>query len=152
MIKFSSKANNMQKAQTWRNLLADIIRDRKEKQRLIDVLGVTSITLTRWVNGESDPRPQNLRRLISVLPQSYEQLEGSLKEESPFSGEETALEPTEPTKEISSKFYAQVLQTRASTSEHLLSPDFAASIAAARSRMSGYGHLGYTLYASFGAI
>lgn len=109
----------MHEARTWRDLLANIIRDGKEKQRLIDELGITSITLTRWVNGESDPRPQNLRRLISMLPQYREQLRGLLKEESDFSEEETALEPMLPTKEITSAFYTQVLQNRASTCENL---------------------------------
>jgi hypothetical protein len=113
---FSGKVNTMHDAQTWRQLVADIIRDRKEKQRLINELGITSITLTRWVNGESDPRPKNLRRLISVLAQ-YQA--GLLKEESSFSEKETALEPIELTKEIPSEFYAQILQMRASTSENV---------------------------------
>lgn len=108
----------MHEARTWRDLLADIIRDGKEKQRLIDELGITSITLTRWVSGESEPRPQNLRRLISVLPQHREQLRDLLKEESAFN-EGVALEASDSAKEIPSEFYAQVLQTRASTSENL---------------------------------
>ena len=118
MAIFSDKVNNMQEARTWRELLADIIRDGKEKQRLIEELGITSITLTRWVNGESDPRPQNLRRLISVLPQYREQLRVLLKEENDFS-EEAAPEARQLTKEIPSEFYARLLQARASTSENL---------------------------------
>src|SRR5690349_7467067 len=110
MTIFSGKVNNMHEARTWRELLANIIRDGKEKQRLIEELDITSITLTRWVNGDSDPRPQNLRRLISVLPQYREQLRGLLKEESHFSEEETALKQSQPDKEISSEFYAHVLQ------------------------------------------
>ena len=118
MAIFSDKVNNMQEARTWRELLADIIRDGKEKQRLIEELGITSITLTRWVNGDSDPRPQNLRRLISVLPQYREQLRVLLKEETDFS-EEAASEPRHLPKEIPSEFYARLLQARASTSENL---------------------------------
>src|ERR1700736_2501133 len=99
MATFSNKANNMHEERTWRNLLADIIRDGKARQRLIDELDITSITLTRWVNGQSNPRPQNLRRLISVLPQYGEQLRGLLKEDSNFR-EEIALEPKQTAKEI----------------------------------------------------
>ncbi|HWS83923.1 MAG TPA: GAF domain-containing protein [Ktedonobacteraceae bacterium] len=118
MAIFIGKANNMHEARTWRELLADIIRDGKEKQRLIEELGITSITLTRWVTGESDPRPQNLRRLITVLPQYREQLRVLLKEESDFS-EEADLEPRQLIKEIPCEFYALVLQARASTTENL---------------------------------
>src|SRR6476469_5412407 len=110
MRTFSSKANNMHEARTWRDLLADIIRDGKEKKRLIDELNITSITLTRWVSGESEPRPQNLRRLISVLPQHREQLRELLKQESAFNEENTTLEVDNSAKEIPSGFYAQMLQ------------------------------------------
>src|SRR5436305_9448643 len=98
MAIFSDKVNNMQEARTWRELLANIIRDGKEKQRLIEELGINSITLTRWVNGDSDPRPQNLRRLISVLPEYREQLRILLKEVTDFS-EESAPEVHQLTKE-----------------------------------------------------
>ena len=64
----------MQEAQTWRKLLGTIISNPKEKQRIAVELGVKAITLTRWVSGESDPRPQNLRLLLSVLPGQREQL------------------------------------------------------------------------------
>jgi hypothetical protein len=118
MVIFSDKGNNMHEAHTWRELLTEIIRDGKEKQRLIEELGITSITLTRWVNGESDPRPQNLRRLITVLPQYREQLRVLLKKESNLSNE-VDLESHQPTKEIPCEFYARVLQARATTTENL---------------------------------
>ncbi|HEY7415308.1 MAG TPA: helix-turn-helix transcriptional regulator, partial [Ktedonobacteraceae bacterium] len=63
----------MQKAQSWRSLLSSIVSDPKEKQRIIEELNITPITLSRWVNGDSDPRPQNLRTLVNVLPQYREQ-------------------------------------------------------------------------------
>jgi len=118
MTIFSGKVNNMHEAQTWREFLADSIHNGKEKQRLIDELGITAITLTRWINGDSDPRPQNLRRLISVLPQYREQLRVLLKEESDFS-EGASLEAHQPTKEIPGEFYARVLQARATTTANL---------------------------------
>ena len=118
MVIFSDEGNNMHEARTWRDLLAEIIRDGKEKQRLIEELGITSITLTRWVNGESDPRPQNLHRLITALPQYREQLRVLLKKESNLSNE-VYLESHQPTKEIPCEFYARVLQARATTTENL---------------------------------
>lgn len=107
----------MYKSQKWREFLATIIRDGKEKQRLIEELGITSVTLTRWVNGDSDPRPQNLRRLISALPQYGEQLRVLLKEEKFFSEEFAPVHQL--AEEIPSEFYAHMLQVRASTSEHV---------------------------------
>lgn len=145
MTIFSGKVNNMHEARTWRELLANIIRDGKEKQRLIEELDITSITLTRWVNGDSDPRPQNLRRLINVLPQYREQLRGLLKEESDFSEEETALEPSQPAKEISSEFYAHVLQARASTSENLRFWSTCHMILHQALRQLDPGHLGMSI-------
>ncbi len=136
----------MHDAQTWRQLVADMIRDRKEKQRLINELGITSITLTRWVNGESTPRPQNLRRLISVLSQYQGQPAGLLKEESYFSEAETALEPIEPTKEISSEFYAQILQMRASTSENVRFWSTCHLILQQALRQLDQGHLGMAIW------
>jgi hypothetical protein len=118
MAIFSDKVNNMHEAQTWREFLADTIRDGKEKQRLIDELGITAITLTRWVNGDSDPRPQNLRRLISLLPQYREQLRVLLKEENNCS-EVAGQEVYESAKGIPGDFYAHILQIRATMTENL---------------------------------
>ena len=108
----------MQEARTWRELLGMIISDSKEKQRITDELGITPITLTRWVNGDSDPRPQNLRHLISVIPQHREQLLDLLKEEKGL-GEFANPVQEDTTKDIPSEFYARVFVARASTTEHL---------------------------------
>lgn len=59
----------MGEPQTWRELLGKIIKEERERQRVADALGVTAVTLTRWVNHETDPRPQNLRKLLQALPQ-----------------------------------------------------------------------------------
>ena len=60
--------------QDWRELLGNIISDPREKQRIAQELGIRTITLTRWVSRESDPRPQNLRLLLNVLPEERELL------------------------------------------------------------------------------
>jgi hypothetical protein len=108
----------MQEAQTWRELLATIVRDNKEKQRLIEELHVTPITLTRWMNGDSEPRPQNLRHLMNALPQYREQFRALLKDEKGLR-DVVNLTADEEVKEIPTEFYANVLTARATTNATL---------------------------------
>jgi transcriptional regulator with XRE-family HTH domain len=110
--------NDMQETQSWRALLGEIISNTKERQRLAEELGVQPITLNRWVNGDSEPRPQNLRHLLSVLPQHREQLLTLIKQEKgledfPNNFEEDTLA------EIPSQFYAKVLVSLASSTDNL---------------------------------
>ena len=65
----SGKEGVMQKTRTWRDLLGAIVRDSKERQRILDELSISNVTLNRWINGESDPRMQNMRHLLAILPQ-----------------------------------------------------------------------------------
>lgn len=108
----------MQKAQSWRELLGTIISDSRERQRITEELGVTPITLTRWVSGESEPRPHNLSHLLNILPQFREQLLVLLKEERGVSEFAHPVQE-EAEREIPSEFYARVFLSRASTTEHL---------------------------------
>lgn len=108
----------MHEARTWRELLGYIISDSKEKQRIIDELGITQVTLSRWVSGESDPRSQNLRHLINVLPQYRDQFIELLREEKGF-GEIANQAQEESDRDIPSEFYARVFNARASTTENL---------------------------------
>lgn len=109
----------MHEARTWRELLGKIISDNKEKQHLIETLKVTPITLNRWINGESDPRPQNLRQLMNALPPNYQEMMRNFLKEEQGMGDFTAptSEPLMTT--IPPEFYARVLSTHASTSENL---------------------------------
>jgi transcriptional regulator with XRE-family HTH domain len=107
---------NTHDAQNWRELLGTIISDNKEKQRIIEALGVSAITLTRWVNGESEPRASNLRLLLSVLPQQRDQLVELLREEKGLSEFANPV-PDDVPSEIPSEFYARVLVTRATTTD-----------------------------------
>ncbi len=116
MSYFSSKVEDMQEPETWRELLRGIISDGHEKQRIADELGISPITLTRWANRESDPRQQNLRLLLKALPQQREMLlELIPKEFDDF----TAAAIDDSTKEIPSAFYARVFIARGSTAEAL---------------------------------
>jgi len=108
----------MQEEQTWRNLLGTIISNPKEKQRVANELGVKPITLTRWVIGESEPRSQNLRQLLNVLPGQREQLldlirsEDGLEEFIPVIKDDTS-------KDIPSDFYTQVFIERVSATANM---------------------------------
>ena len=57
--------------QTWQELLADLIQDPQERQRIAAELGVHPATISRWVNGVSTPRPQIMRRLPRILPEEF---------------------------------------------------------------------------------
>ncbi len=108
----------MQEAQTWRKLLGTIISNSKEKQRIAEELGVTTITLTRWVSGESDPRIQNLRLLLNVLPAHREQLLNLIRKEKGLEEfSDTVKDDT--AKDIPSDFYSSVFMSLASTTENL---------------------------------
>src|SRR5260370_27747831 len=62
----------MQKPSSWRELLASIISNPAERERIAAEAGVRPITLTRWINGEAKPRPQNLHSLIKALPKQHQ--------------------------------------------------------------------------------
>jgi transcriptional regulator with XRE-family HTH domain len=103
---------------SWRDLLGEVISNSKEKQRLAEELGVQPITLTRWVSGESEPRPQNLRHLLTVLPQQRDQLLSLLKKEKGL--EEIATTFQEDTlSEIPSSFYTRILVSLATAAPNL---------------------------------
>lgn len=108
----------MQEASSWRALLNEIISNTKEKQRLAEELGVQPITLTRWVSGESEPRQQNLRHLLNVLPQHRDQLLVLLKKEKGLNDllddfQEDTLS------EIPSQFYSKILVSLATATPNM---------------------------------
>ncbi len=53
---------------TWRELLERLTERPAERQRVAEELGVTPYTVTRWIEGRSEPRMQNLKRLPEVFP------------------------------------------------------------------------------------
>jgi transcriptional regulator with XRE-family HTH domain len=104
--------------ETWRSLLKTIIGDPHEKQRLAEELGIKSITLSRWANNESDPRPQNLRHLLTALPQQREQMLELIREEIGFE-EFTNAGFDDSSIDIPSAFYNRVFSARSSTVESM---------------------------------
>ena len=110
----------MQELASWRELLGKIIADSHERQRIANMLGVNPITLTRWVNNESKPRPQNLRQLLDALPEYHSLLlELIATEFEGFSSSAIENAVEDPQQEIPSVFYSRVLHTRATTARVL---------------------------------
>lgn len=101
----------MQKPRTWRELLGTAIADASERQRVAKELGVSVVTLFRWVSGESKPRAHNLRGLLAALPQQRSQLLPLLEGE--FEGLLAGAkeEPQALTETIPAEFYRQLHHT-----------------------------------------
>lgn len=99
----------MQSPLSWRDLLGRIINVTQDKQRIADELGITPITLSRWISGESVPRPQNLRLLLYIFPEHRSQFLTLLHREfcPAFMVE---VEADTIPYEIPSSFYAQILR------------------------------------------
>ena len=105
----------MKKPQTWRELLKKVIDDPREKERLARSLDVNALTLTRWVNRQSTPRPDNLSKLLNALrPQHSALFRELLAAEFRDTTEKLLASEAEPLT-ISSTFYAQILGELADT-------------------------------------
>lgn len=92
----------------WREMLGNIVEDAQEKQRIADGLGISPITLTRWITGEFKPRPQNLRLLLHLFPEYRRPFLALWSEE--FGANFVAVVTDDPVPyEISPSFYAQVM-------------------------------------------
>lgn len=101
---------------TWRDLLTLILNDPHEKQRLLEELGIRPITLNRWLDGDTMPRPQNMHLLLNAFPQYRDQFLDLLRYEKGFE-ELLAVMDDSSAKEIPSTFYIRVFNARASTIE-----------------------------------
>jgi hypothetical protein len=98
----------------WRELLVWITSDPTMMQRIVQELGVRDITVKRWIRGESEPRPQNIRRLLSALPEHRERLIDLFSDAFEDFPELSLDEPSQ--QEIPAKFYTQIFRTRGTIS------------------------------------
>ncbi|HEV7236173.1 MAG TPA: GAF domain-containing protein [Ktedonobacteraceae bacterium] len=103
---------------SWRDLLRDITRAPGASERIASTMGVSVVTLHRWVNGESKPRPHNLRQLLQALPDEQQSLLAELLEQEHMSF--PAPVASDSWDQIEYPFVMQVLEMRASTPETLL--------------------------------
>ena len=104
------EVKGLQDSQSWRELLGKIIKDPQEKLRIANELEISNVTLSRWVSGESNPRPHNLRLLLNILPEYRKVLLELLPEDVRKTFQE-APEMDESDHEIPSAFYARVLNS-----------------------------------------
>ncbi len=100
----------------WREFLGSIITNNvAERDRIANEIGVHPVTLTRWVTGESSPRPHNLRQLVRSLPkqqrgQLLSRLEAVYSDIADFDLDSSI-------QEIPYKFIMEVLEARANISD-----------------------------------
>lgn len=106
---------------TWRDLLAEIIHSTHEKQRMASALGVNQVTLSRWANNQSRPRPQHHRKLLEAIPAEHKQ-EFTELFAAEFAIRQETLTPEqaeEPVDEIPSAFYGRIFSAYTSTPREL---------------------------------
>jgi transcriptional regulator with XRE-family HTH domain len=101
----------------WSVVLQNILKTPGERQRLSSILGVTTMTLSRWASGESRPQRPHLIHLMQVLPnQQRQELMEAFEKLFPDIQSWLAEEDSE---QIPSSFFAQVLNLRTTTTESL---------------------------------
>jgi hypothetical protein len=95
---------------TWRDLLALIILDPLEKQRMARELGVAPITLERWAANEHSPSLEKLNRLWQSIPVDQQQQFGEFirAEYAGFSSPEPVALQTE----VACSFWPLLFRTR----------------------------------------
>ncbi len=102
---------------SWQAILQRLIRAPGERQRLATALGVSTMTLIRWANGDSKPQRLHLARLVQIIQAQHraellEALETSYPTISSWSKDEEA-------EDVPAEFFAQVLHARATIIESL---------------------------------
>jgi transcriptional regulator with XRE-family HTH domain len=106
----------MRKRANWRELLDSIIQLRSDRERIAAEVGVSSVTLTRWASGDSMPRSQNLRLLLTAIPlDSREQFKALIEQDMPSLSLEQPLSDSS-NHEIPFSFINTVMTTRATGS------------------------------------
>ena len=96
----------------WREFLGSIITNPVEHDRIATEIGIHSVTLSRWVSGESSPRSHNMRQLLRALPKSQRSQLQSLLEKVSLDISDIEIDISE--QEIPYKFIMEVLDARAS--------------------------------------
>ncbi len=102
----------------WCELLSYIIKEPAERERIATKMGIRSVTLTRWANGESTPKLQNLQALLKALPPRYQEQFRELLEEEDLALLALSEEENSPD-EIPHKLIREVLETRAHSFDNL---------------------------------
>lgn len=91
----------------WRELVGRVTSGPGGMQRITQTVGVQAITVKRWVQRISEPRAQNLRGLLSALPEHRERLLEFFAEEYDDFAD---LPPSSAFQDIPARFYLHILQ------------------------------------------
>jgi hypothetical protein len=106
---------SMEEPKTWRELLGLVISDPRQRLRVAEVVGVNPVTLIRWVNYKSNPRPDNIRSLLIALSKYYQPLATQLITAEYADIMDDVPLRTDIAPEIPSAFYARVLNAHTSS-------------------------------------
>ena len=107
----------MSSSPSWKDILRTIIQVPAERQRLATILGVSTMTLTRWANDNSHPQRSHLIHLVQIVqPQYRTELLVALEYDYPGIH---SWQNEELPSQIPSEFFAQVLNARATVMESL---------------------------------
>src|SRR6266571_4684069 len=102
---------------SWQSILGRIAKTSQERQLLASDLGVSIITLNRWISGESRPQRPHLIRLLQVINQQYRaELVDALKQD--FPDIEGWLKDKAP-EQVSPEFFTEILSIRSTTTDTL---------------------------------
>lgn len=108
----------MEEQGTWRELLGQLLKKPQEKERVANTVGVTAVTLSRWIRHESSPRPYHLQALFKAFPEYQTQFATSFAQE--FEEETWRTEtPSDVVQTLSTTFYAHILNVIAHTPQPL---------------------------------
>jgi len=88
-----------------------------ERQRVADALGVSTFTITRWVEGKAEPRIHNLKRLPEVFPAYQGQFTELIQAELAPNIPPLPMSAVDrPEHEVGSEYFVRVLSTYATVS------------------------------------
>jgi hypothetical protein len=105
----------MEQHEDWRELLASWTEDSSERSRLIQAIGISPQTLSRWVNTGMNPQPQKLLKLLAALsPTQAEQIRPLL----PITS--SVISTSEESVSIAQGFYSSVLHTATALPKNML--------------------------------
>lgn len=94
----------------WRELLKLIIQEPAIRKRIDNEIGKQAVNIKRWITGKAEPRVQNLKQLLNVIPEYRERFIELLGDEY---ADEFYTSYDDPTKEIPANFIENILSARA---------------------------------------
>jgi len=100
----------------WRELLKLIIQEPEIRKRIDNEIGKQAVNIKRWINGKAEPRVQNLKQLLNVLPEYREQIIELLGDDY---ADAFYTDSVDATRDIPAMFIASVLSARAKTHKEI---------------------------------